>query len=130
MAEPPVAHPVEGVLGDLERRPGGRHAEPLLHRRSRVGQPGGDPVAVDHHLAQLPAQVGHRADPGLRAGGSWAVRFAAFRHVRIGGVVRGGPGSCTCPPRGRLLAPAVRDAARRSAAGNAREASASCAVTR
>ncbi|MBT0773680.1 AraC family transcriptional regulator [Kineosporia sp. J2-2] len=28
-------------------------------------------------------------DPALRAGGTWALRFEAFSHVKIGGVVRG-----------------------------------------
>ncbi|WP_198154035.1 AraC family transcriptional regulator [Catenuloplanes japonicus] len=44
-----------------------------------------DPIAGAIGLLRPQAAV----HPGLHAGGSWAVRFDAFPHVRIGGVVRG-----------------------------------------
>ncbi|WP_308013296.1 AraC family transcriptional regulator [Streptomyces beigongshangae] len=59
----------------------------ISYASSTVGSPLGssDPIADAIGLLRPRTVI----DPGLRAARSWAVRFDAFPHVKIGGVVRG-----------------------------------------
>src|SRR5690348_13533092 len=68
-----------GMIHNVESR--------FSYGSSSAGAPLGssDPIAAAIGLLRPRTVV----DPGLRAGGSWAVRFGAFPYVKIGGVVRG-----------------------------------------